>query len=207
MSYDIELRDPVTKEVLELPTAHVMVGGIYAADYDPKTNTFLPRPIREAHLNITYNYARYYYAATDKDPRFAHDEISAYYADGTTGPVVTEYGIRGIYGKSGAESINMLQDMIQKIKQQYKDAEGRWISTQRAVRKFYDKKTGKELDYAKDIFRKRDEDSYVEKQETVTVWEGDTRNYWDETAANAMRPLYQLLAMARLRPDGIWDGD
>lgn len=32
-------------------------------------------------------------------------------------------------------------------------------------------------------------------------------DYFECTAGNAVRPLYQLLAMARMRPDGIWDGD
>ncbi|MBR1856459.1 MAG: hypothetical protein IJ803_05245 [Oribacterium sp.] len=76
-----------------------MTGGTYQADYDEQTRTFSAKPISEAWLNVTYNYGRYYYDATDGDSRFAHDEISAYYADGTTGPVKTEYGIRGIYGK------------------------------------------------------------------------------------------------------------
>lgn len=31
--------------------------------------------------------------------------------------------------------------------------------------------------------------------------------YWTPTRANAIKPLYQLLAMARMRPDGVWDGD
>ena len=30
---------------------------------------------------------------------------------------------------------------------------------------------------------------------------------YEVTAANAIRPLYQLMAMAQLRPDGVWDGD
>lgn len=32
-------------------------------------------------------------------------------------------------------------------------------------------------------------------------------DYWEPTEGNAKRPLYQLLAMAKMRPDGIWDGD
>lgn len=32
-------------------------------------------------------------------------------------------------------------------------------------------------------------------------------DYWEPTEGNAKRALYQLLAMARMRPDGIWDGD
>jgi hypothetical protein len=34
-----------------------------------------------------------------------------------------------------------------------------------------------------------------------------TTNYWDETEGNAKRALYGLLALAQMRPDGIWDGD
>lgn len=34
-----------------------------------------------------------------------------------------------------------------------------------------------------------------------------TDNYWEPTEGNAKRPLLQLAAMARIRPDGIWDGD
>ena len=32
-------------------------------------------------------------------------------------------------------------------------------------------------------------------------------DYWDATEGNAKRALLQLAAMARMRPDGIWDGD
>lgn len=31
--------------------------------------------------------------------------------------------------------------------------------------------------------------------------------YWIPTKANAIRPLYGLLAFAQMRPDGMWDGD
>lgn len=32
-------------------------------------------------------------------------------------------------------------------------------------------------------------------------------DYWKATEGNAKRPLYQLLALAKMRPDGVWDGD
>ncbi len=32
-------------------------------------------------------------------------------------------------------------------------------------------------------------------------------DYWAATEGNAKRPLFHLLAMAKLRPDGVWDGD
>lgn len=31
--------------------------------------------------------------------------------------------------------------------------------------------------------------------------------YWLPTRANAIKPLYSLLAFAQARPDGVWDGD
>ena len=37
--------------------------------------------------------------------------------------------------------------------------------------------------------------------------DGGAGGYWTPTRANAIRPLYQLLAMAKMRPDAEWDGD
>lgn len=34
-----------------------------------------------------------------------------------------------------------------------------------------------------------------------------SEDYWEATEGNAKRPLLQLAAMARIRPDGVWDGD
>lgn len=34
-----------------------------------------------------------------------------------------------------------------------------------------------------------------------------TGDYWEATEGNAKRALLQLAAMARLRPDGVWEGD
>ena len=118
MSYDIDLRDPVTHDVLELDEPHDMRGGTYAIG-----------GTREAHLNVTYNYA----------PIFRRE--------------LGENGIRTIYGMTGAESIPMLEA---------------------AAARLADDATG---------------------------------NYWDATEGNAKRALLQLVALAKLRPDGVWDGD
>lgn len=32
-------------------------------------------------------------------------------------------------------------------------------------------------------------------------------DYWKATEGNAKRALFHLLAMAKMRPDGVWDGD
>ena len=173
MSYDIRLKDPVTNETLHSDVIHDMRGGTYAVG-----------GTTELWLNITYNYASYYYEATEN----------------TT--IQTEYGIRGIYGKTGAESIPMLKDLINRIEQKYKTPEG-WLTGQRERRKYFDKNNN-EIDCITAIETNQ---TNTEVIETYTVSEGDTSNYWEKTAANAIKPLYQLIAMAQLRPDGVWDGD
>lgn len=80
MSYDIELQDPVTKEVLVLNEPHFMRGGTYRVGGS-----------NELSLNVTYNYAPILYDVIDG-------------------------GIRGIYGKTGAESIPILDSAIGKLK-------------------------------------------------------------------------------------------
>lgn len=117
MSYDIRLCDPVTHEVIEVDSPHLMQGGTYCLG-----------GTTELWLNVTYNYARRYGRMGDR-------------------------GIREIYGKTGAESIPIL--------------------------------------------------------EAAAAGLGDDVNddYWEPTEGNAKRALLQLLAMARMRPDGVWDGD
>jgi hypothetical protein len=118
MSYDIDLKDPVTKKTLELDEPHQMQGGTYEIG-----------GTTEMHLNVTYNYAVHYYKT------------------------MGEQGIRMIYGKTGAESIPIL------------------------------KVAAAQLDDDDDV------------------------DYWKPTEGNAKRALLQLMALAEMRPDGIWGGD
>lgn len=85
-----------------------------------------------AKLNITYNYATHYYRVFEPG---------------------SDKGIRCIYGMTGADSIPVLQEAADQLKN--------------AV----------------------DED------------------YWKPTEGNAKRALLQLIALAKMRPDGVWDGD
>lgn len=119
ISYDIYLKDPVTKETINFDTPHLMQGGTYC---DGGTT--------EAWLNITWNYAPYY-----------REHIDA------------EEGIRFIYGKTGADSIPILEKAVSEL--------------------------GDDTD----------------------------PDYWESCEGNAKKPLLQLIAMAKMRPDGIWDGD
>lgn len=140
MSYDIYLTDPVTRNPIELEEAHYMHGGTYALN-----------GTTEAWLNITYNYANWYYRPEVFAP--TEDESK---------------GIRSIYGLTGAESIPTLKRAINALESITED-----IS---------------------------DEDRRECEEQGCT-------DYWMPTRANAIRPLYQLLALAQMRPDGIWEGD
>mgnify|MGYP001161874989 FL=1 len=119
MSYDIYLKEPISKETIHFEEKHYLTGGTYAMG---GTN--------EAWLNITYNYGEHYYQLLDK-----------------------EKGIRFIYGMTGAESIPVLKETISKLKDDVVD------------------------------------------------------DYWKPTEGNAKLALLKLLALAQMRPDGIWDGD
>lgn len=91
--------------------------------------TYVMNGTNEAWLNITYNYGKIFRK------------------------VMGEEGIRSIYGKSGAESIPILQSAIAQL--------GNDVSS----------------------------------------------DYWEATEGNAKKALCQLLALAQMRPDGVWDGD
>ena len=81
MSYDIHFKDPKTGEAIEFDERHLIRGGTYAIDGTSR-----------AWLNITYNYAPFYYQLIDR-----------------------ENGIRSLYGKSGAEAIPILEAAIAKL--------------------------------------------------------------------------------------------
>jgi len=119
MSYDIYLKDPVTKKTIELDTPHDMTGGTYCVG-----------GTTEAWLNITHNYGALYYE---------HLHF--------------EKGIRCIYGMTGAESIPVMEAAASALKNNVDP------------------------------------------------------NYWAATEGNAKFALLKLIALAKLRPDGIWDGD
>ena len=140
MSYDITLTDPVTKKIIQFDSAHDMRGGTYVLGGTP-----------EAWLNITYNYADWYYKP------------------GVFGPTKEKSkGIRAIYGLSGAESIPVLQKAISALQAMTED---------------------------------------ISDENRRQCEEQGATGYWMPTRENAIKPLYQLLAMAKMRPDGVWDGD
>lgn len=93
MSYDIELKDPVTGNTCVLEEPHQMKGGTYQVG-----GTF------KAELNVTWNYA----------PHFRK--------------VFGDNGIRAIYGKTGADSLFLLDQAIAQLKNDRSD--DYWESTE-----------------------------------------------------------------------------
>ena len=61
MSYDIDLKDPETKETVILNNKHHITGGTYCVG-----------GTREATLNITYNYGDLYYKHISKENGIRH---------------------------------------------------------------------------------------------------------------------------------------
>lgn len=104
-------------------------GDVLEMEHEMRGGTYQMGGATEAWLNVTYNYADHFYR------------------------VLGDKGIRTIYGMTGAESVPVLADAIEKL------------------------------------CNETDPD------------------YWKPTEGNAKRALCQLLAMARLRPDGKWAGD
>lgn len=178
MSYDIYLKDPLTKETAEVPP-HLMVGGTYMADYHPETDSFTPALNTEAHLNITYNYGCYYYEVYEK------------------------IGIRKIYGMMGADSIPILENMITTLTHKYQKDED-WIYTKREKTLFFNE-DGVQIEDPIEVWRSKEKINT--KEIIVDRYEGVNVDYWEATAANAIKPLYQLLSLAKMRPDCFWDGD
>ena len=93
MSYDVSLRYPVSGDILLFDEPHQMSGGNYCVG-----------GTREAWLNITYNYARWYY----KDGVFPNNGED-------------RSGIRSIYRMSGAESIPVLENAIKTLESMIED--------------------------------------------------------------------------------------
>ena len=79
----------------------------------------------------------------------------------------------------------------------------RWITTKRMERIYFDKNRNR-IDLSDAI---HEDIEYEAEDIEVDIYEGDVENYWKATAANAIHPLYKLIALAKMRPDGIWDGD
>ena len=154
MSYDINLKDATTGMVSKVKN-FIMFGG--TVPVKEERGMLFQTEQSDARVNITYNYAKYFYAVTEGDERFAQTRDCS-------GDV--KYGIRGIYGKTGAESIPLLNIMIERLNTRYKDENGSWFEG-----------------------------------------EGMTTDYWEPTAANAIRSLQQMIMLAKQCPDSIWEGD
>ena len=90
----------------------------------------------------------------------------------------------------------------------YTDENGEWIETERTKTVYL--KNGKEIPEREEIDAILHH-TYDEKKEIkFMVNEGDMSNYWTATAANAIKPLMDMIVMATdnlTEKDVVWDGD
>lgn len=89
MSYDIDLLDPITRNVIEIKDAHFLRGGTYKMGGST-----------ELSLNVTYNYSQ-----------FLHQVIQP-----ESTPSKDKSGIRSIYGMTALEAIPILETAISNLK-------------------------------------------------------------------------------------------
>lgn len=190
MSYDISLIDSKTHKIMELPVGVFACSRNIYAEFDETTGTFYQVPQKEAVINITYNYADYYYEVCKGDQRFYKDNENL--------------GIRAIYGKTAKGSIPLLKYMIENIKKTYQNEDGTWKISDRTKPYALDTHGNKITDLMEIALQGLDirEDYYQ-------ISEGDTSDYWEETAANAIIPLQTMLIFATVleNEDCIWCGD
>lgn len=197
MSYDIELIDKNTKKTISMNRPQFVRSGTVPAAFDATTGKLVQIAQCDASINITYNYSHYFYEATENDERFAHIDYNN----------EVDYGIRGLYNKSAQESISMLKDMISRITKKYTDDKGNWLVTKRTKYRYFDKQGNEIKDPITSIINR---DEYISKEETYNVSEGDTSNYWEATAANAIESLWNMIFIATdqlMNENAIWDGD
>ncbi len=186
MSYDFNLRDPVTREVLKVDP-HMMHGGnIPCTVVDGK---LVPAASADAYINITYNYAPYYAEALPEEECIKNGW--------------GREGARAVCGRSGAEAVPILDLMISRIKDRYCPG-GEW-QTRHVVRSEYVRKEDGIIALLESGDRM--DELYETRTEEYDISEGSTEDYWEATAANALEGLYKLRALSLLRPDGVWTED
>ena len=193
MSYDLEIIDKNTRKLKTLSTPRLIRSGTVPAEYANGKCVQIEQT--EAEMNITYNYAKYFCEATRGDERFAYPSVID---QGTT-----EYGIRGLNGKTTCESLPMIADMIEKIAKKYRDENGNWLKGKRTKTQ-YITEDGKEVDFWQAMSH---EENTTREVINYYVSEGDTTNYWERTAANAIESLKNMLLMATdfmNDPNAVW---
>lgn len=89
MSYDINLLDPISKNVIEINDAHFLRGGTYKLSGST-----------ELSLNITYNYSKFLHNVIQ--PKFTSSKDKS--------------GIRSLYGMTALDAIPILEAAISSLK-------------------------------------------------------------------------------------------
>lgn len=187
MGYSMQMIRP-NGDIATLKKSIQQYGSILQTDENLR-----PLPLQTAETSITYNYSNYFYEAAEGDDRFLVDGENA--------------GIRAIYGKPSWEALSMLSEMVLRIVNKYTDANGHWLTKEIEESRFFDE-DGREVGFDQYLFR--DKGRHIRRVEGKrTVSEGDTSDYWAETAANAINALNKLIEITVNCDDiyAVWEGD
>ena len=106
MSYDINLLDPISKEIIEINDAHFLRGGTYKMGGS-----------KELTLNITYNYSEILHRVIQPENT----------------PSEYKTGIRSLYGMTALEAIPILETAISSFKNDVD--EDYWKATEANVKR------------------------------------------------------------------------
>ncbi len=189
MSYDISYfskethNNPEQRKLVEV--SHFMAeGGTIQAEFID--GELVPAMLTECQINVTYNYAPFYYKHLDE-----------------------ELGIRWLYGKTGSEVKERLEKAILPLGIVRNTSPFWQIDTRYTIGQIFEKaqlpiSEEKHAEYLKV------EDWDVHADKDLLVRAGYLRNggsYWKPTPGNAGYVLMRILTWIIQNPDGVFDGD
>jgi hypothetical protein len=191
MSYDISYfkketyNNPGQRKLVEVAPFLAEGGTVRAELVDGK---LVPASITECEMNITYNYSKLFCEHID-----------------------SELGIRWIYGKTGAEVKQRLEDAIRVLGIQ-RNVNPFWqVNVDFTFGMLFSKKPLPETitdEKYKEYLKITDWDNHPDKSFLISVgFLQDAGSYWKATPGNVGYALMKLLCWIIQNPDGIFDGD
>lgn len=95
--------------------------------------------------------------------------------------------------RGGYYAMNGTSDLWLNVTYNYSGYFYKYIDEEKGIRAIYGMTGAESIPILQDAISKLKDDA--------------TNRYWDATEGNAKRALSGLVALAQMRPDGIWDGD
>lgn len=112
----------------------------------------------------------------------------------------------GIYLKCPVSEEPLRADSVHHIRYAMGGTHGLWLSVRNNYAPHFIRTMGK--DGIRTLYGKSGAESIPLLEQAIAQLGDDVdEDYWKPTEGNAKRALHGLLSFARMRPDGVWDGD